>query len=359
MPIWSFADAVERLRDPFAIEDLAHPPAPVRPFVVDLRGLRPPVPEADRELLRSSLRALRTVTVGIVGDEVHPGVADIVEPFDLLFAPPGSTGAAATAVVAFDDVDLAIEEVESALERAPHAGVALAQLLRMEAYRDVASGLVAESLAYSTLQSGPEFGHWLATRTRRRIDDNPAPAVLVERRDATLWCTLNRPERRNAFSAAMRDALVDALRLAWADRGLEGVVLRGAGPAFSAGGDLAEFGTHADPATAHAVRTLRSTAWWIHRLEHHTRALIHGHCVGAGIELPSYCGTVIAAEDTLVSLPEVGLGLVPGAGGTVSLPRRIGRHRTCWLALTGARLDARTALAWGLVDRIVSAHPSD
>ena len=63
MPIWSFADAVERLRDPFAIEDLAHPPAPVRPFVVDLRGLRPPVPEADRELLRSSLRALRTVTV--------------------------------------------------------------------------------------------------------------------------------------------------------------------------------------------------------------------------------------------------------------------------------------------------------
>lgn len=351
----SYADAVERLRDPFAIEDLAHPPGPAEPFVVDLAGLRPPLADADRELLGSSLRALRTVSVGLVDGEVHPGVADVAESFDVVFAPPGTN--AAGAVVAFDDLDLAVEELAAALRDAPHAGVALAQLLRLEAYHEVAGGLVAESLAYSTLQSGPEFAHWLATRTPRPAADNPEPAVLVQRRDSTLWCTLNRPERANAFSAEMRDLLVGALRLAWADPAVEGVVLRGAGPNFSAGGDLAEFGTHADPATAHAVRTLRSTAWWLHRVEAGSRALIQGHCVGAGIELPAYCGTVVAAEDTVVSLPEVALGLVPGAGGTVSLPRRIGRHRTCWLGLTGARLDAVTALSWGLVDRIVDAHP--
>jgi len=61
---------------------------------------------------------------------------------------------------------------------------------------------------------------------------------------------------------------------------------------------------------------------------------------------------VLAAPDTAIALPELLLGLIPGAGGTVSLPRRIGRHRTARLALTGERLDARTALDWGLIDAI-------
>jgi len=64
---------------------------------------------------------------------------------------------------------------------------------------------------------------------------------------------------------------------------------------------------------------------------------------------------VVAAEDTEIALPEVSLGLVPGAGGTVSLPRRIGRLRTAWLAFSGWPIDAVTARAWGLVDEIVPA----
>jgi enoyl-CoA hydratase/carnithine racemase len=75
-------------------------------------------------------------------------------------------------------------------------------------------------------------------------------------------------------------------------------------------------------------------------------------CAGSGIELPAFAGTVVAAPDTTFALPEVSLGLVPGAGGTVSLPHRIGRHRTALLALSGATIDAPTALAWGLVDRL-------
>jgi enoyl-CoA hydratase/carnithine racemase len=61
---------------------------------------------------------------------------------------------------------------------------------------------------------------------------------------------------------------------------------------------------------------------------------------------------VVAAPDTKIGLPEVGMGLIPGAGGTVSLPRRVGRHRTAWLALTRDTIDAPTALDWGLVDAI-------
>jgi enoyl-CoA hydratase/carnithine racemase len=79
---------------------------------------------------------------------------------------------------------------------------------------------------------------------------------------------------------------------------------------------------------------------------------LHGASMGAGIEVPALAGHVVAAAGTVISLPELGLGLVPGAGGTASIPRRIGRHRTAAMALSGARIDAATALAWGLVDEI-------
>ena len=88
------------------------------------------------------------------------------------------------------------------------------------------------------------------------------------------------------------------------------------------------------------------------RLAGRIRAEVHGACLGAGVELPAFADRVVAEEDSFFGLPEVGLGLIPGAGGTVSLPRRIGRQRTAWLGLSGQRLDARTALDWGLVDEV-------
>jgi enoyl-CoA hydratase/carnithine racemase len=81
-------------------------------------------------------------------------------------------------------------------------------------------------------------------------------------------------------------------------------------------------------------------------------AHLHGACFGSGIELPAFAARVVARPDTVVGLPELSLGLIPGAGGTVSVTRRIGRHRTAWLALTGRTIDAATALEWGLVDEI-------
>ena len=76
--------------------------------------------------------------------------------------------------------------------------------------------------------------------------------------------------------------------------------------------------------------------------------------MGSGIELAAFTDVVVAAPDTQIALPEIGLGLVPGAGGTVSLPRRIGRLRTAWLAFPGRTIDAATAQAWGWSTQLAS-----
>jgi enoyl-CoA hydratase/carnithine racemase len=134
------------------------------------------------------------------------------------------------------------------------------------------------------------------------------------------------------------------------------IVLQGKGPNFCSGGDLAEFGTVSDTATAHSIRMQRSAGWWIHQLANKTAVRVHGACVGAGVELPAFAGTVTATPDATFTLPEVTMGLIPGAGGTASIPRRIGRQRTGWLALSGRTIDAQVACSWGLVDEVSASE---
>ncbi len=280
-------------------------------------------------------------------------------PTVLLARRPGDDAEAGALVAACDVVvadETALAAVLAAVDRTPLAAAALVQVLRVGAGLSVSEGLVVESLAYAMLQGGPELAAWLASRPPR-IAPPPAsiPPVLVHRDGARLEITLNRSERHNAFSAAMRDGLLAALEVAVVEPAIRAVVLRGDGPSFCSGGDLDEFGTFPDPATAHAVRMTRSPARVLAGLAGRVRAEVHGACIGAGVELAAFCGRVVATGDAFFQLPEVGMGLLPGAGGTVSLPRRIGRHRTAELALGGRRIDAATALAWGLIDEIVPA----
>jgi len=236
--------------------------------------------------------------------------------------------------------------------------VVLAALLRATEHSPVRAALDAESLAYSTLLGGTEFRAWLATRTPHEVPVAAGDPVLVRRVGDRLLLRLNRPERRNAYGREMRDALVEALRVAVYDDTVARVLIDGAGPVFCAGGDLDEFGTAPDPVTAHLVRTRAGAARLIAQLADRIEVRVHGWCVGAGIELPAFAGQVIASPGTRFRLPELGMGLVPGAGGTVSVPRRIGRWRTLYLALSGRALDVGTALDWGLVDGIALA-PGD
>ena len=155
----------------------------------------------------------------------------------------------------------------------------------------------------------------------------------------------------------LRAALVDALSVAVADESVT-VELRGAGPSFSSGGDLAEFGAFPDPATAHVSRLTRSPGRLVSLLAPRCSAYLHGACMGAGIEVAAFAGRVVADPDAVISLPELGIGLVPGAGGTVSIPARIGRHRTALMALSTRPIPATTALEWGLVDELRPVTPN-
>lgn len=247
------------------------------------------------------------------------------------------------------------DSVVAAIRRNPFAATLLTRLLRHNERAGVDDALFAESLAYSSLQHGAEFRSWRRAWRAKPRESAPRPRdppVRVDRAGDALRVTLNRPDKRNAYSTAMRDALCEALALAAEDDTIRAVALAGAGPCFCAGGDLDEFGAAADAALAHVARTTRSAAALIHRLRERVVARLHGACIGAGVELPAFAGRVLARQDAFFQLPEVSMGLVPGAGGTVSILSRVGRHRLAFMALTGARVDAETALAWGLVDGI-------
>ena len=194
----------------------------------------------------------------------------------------------------------------------------------------------------------------------RRTRTGAGTAQLRFRCGATIGDSLrirfNRPARHNAFSNEMRAALLEALDIARYDPCIDEVMLSGEGPSFCSGGDLAEFGSYTDPASAHLARIRYSPALILDeitaRLGPRCRARVHGHVLGSGLELAAFCGRIEAHPDSRIGLPELALGLIPGAGGTVSVTRRIGRWRTAYLVLTGITIDAGTSLRWGLVDAV-------
>ena len=253
--------------------------------------------------------------------------------------------------------DAELEGVLGVIAANPTASTALALLLRHQSRLPFGSGLVAESVTYSTLQSGAEFARWRASRPVVEREEPAGPAVEVEREGDRLLIRLNRPHVRNAFDARMRDELVEAFHLARSDPSIEEVLLTGNGPVFCAGGDLDEFGSRPDPAVGHMVRLARSPARELYGIAERITSVLHGGAFGSGVEMPAFGHRVVAHAETRIGLPEVGLGLIPGAGGTVSLTRRIGRHHTMRLGLLADGIDAATAARWGIVDEVVTELP--
>jgi enoyl-CoA hydratase len=260
-------------------------------------------------------------------------------------------------------VDVVVANVQEAaalirnINEHPLAAMTLVQLLRHNEDATAAQGLFAESLAYASLQGGVEFA-----QAKKAMQDARRPPILaqerdsavsVERRGDELHIALNRPHTRNAYCAAMRDSFFEALQLLKMEQELSRAVVRGEGSCFCTGGDLAEFGAVSDTSTAHAIRSSRNMAQLLLELGTRLEFRLHRACIGAGIELPAFGARVVSERNTFMQLPEIKLGLLPGAGGTVSILRRIGRHRTAYLALSARRIPAATALQWGLIDAIV------
>ena len=244
--------------------------------------------------------------------------------------------------------------IAAAITNTPHAASALCTVLRIGEFLPFDNALMLESLAYSMLLGGQEFARWRAAHPAAIAQPMDRSYVSVERSEDRVTLTLSRPDTHNAMSAGMRDALFDALAAIIVDPTEPKLLLKATGACFSTGGDLAEFGTARDLALAHHIRTLRSCATLLHDLGDRAEVLLHGACIGSGIEIPAAAARRSARKGTFVQLPELSMGLIPGAGGTVTLSRAIGRHRTCYMALTGQRISAPIASAWGLLHGIES-----
>jgi hypothetical protein len=301
----------------------------------------------------AALATLPCLTVAVSAG--HPAVDPT--PFDVLLT-PDPTLAARPGWVPVDDPGLALADLGQRAGAQPLATAAVKALLRLTEQLPTWEAVAAESAAYSMLLGSEAFWAWRnSTPVKTPPPPDPAGAVVLRREGDTLYVELNRPEARNAVDRALRDGLVEAMHLVADDPTIEEAVLSGRGASFSAGGDLNEFGTVRDPALAHAVRLTRHPGLAVARCRDKVTAHLHGACMGSGIEIPAFAHRLVAQRDAFFGLPELAMGLMPGAGGTASITARIGRHRTCWLIVSGQRIGAETAEAWGLVDEVVEAFP--
>jgi len=179
--------------------------------------------------------------------------------------------------------------------------------------------------------------------------------ILVEDRSGVAWVTLNRPEVRNALSRAVNLQLQDIAR-SFADReDIRAVVLTGAGEkAFCAGADLKERKGVTAAETAPYLNAIAGAieAWG--DIKQPTLCLMNGSAYGGGLEIAMACDFRILVEGAEVGLTEVRLGIMPGAGGTVRMPRLIGEARAKELIMLGRRIGAARAYEIGLVTQVVA-----
>ncbi len=179
--------------------------------------------------------------------------------------------------------------------------------------------------------------------------------LIFEIKDHVAFITLNRPKALNAHNVQMRDDLFEVLSAVAMDGNLRVVVFNGAGEkAFCAGADLSEFLTAPPPTAARRVRLSRDLWGLFTRMPQILIAAVHGYVLGSGIEIALCCDICIASEDARFGLPEMGLGMIPAAGGTQTVPRACGIGKALEMILANRWIDAHEALRAGIVDQIAS-----
>jgi len=179
--------------------------------------------------------------------------------------------------------------------------------------------------------------------------------VIVEKKSGIAWITLNRPQALNAINDEVRRALPAAVSEADADPSVRVMVISGAGPrGFCAGADIKEF-AKVDSLTASRQRLVHDG--WVNALDRARKpiiASIHGFCLGGGLEMAVACDIRIASKDAVLGYPEVGLGLITGAGGSQQLLRIVGLGRALDLFLTTEKIPAEEAYRIGLITRMTA-----
>ena len=167
------------------------------------------------------------------------------------------------------------------------------------------------------------------------------------------YISLNRPKVLNAYSVRMRDELYQVLEAVREDSEVGVVIITGERRAFCAGADLTEFGTAPSVTIARQVRWERDIWGLFLSIPQPLIAAVHGYCLGSGMEIALLCDIRIASDDAVFGLPELGLGMIPAAGGTQTLPRAVGIPRALEMLLTQRRISAHEAMELGLLNKVV------
>ena len=181
--------------------------------------------------------------------------------------------------------------------------------------------------------------------------------LLVEVADRVATVTVNRPDKLNALNSATERELQDVFAKIPNDDSVRAVIVTGAGAkAFVAGADIGELATMGPLDGIRTSRKGQDAFRFIEVLPKPVLAAVNGYALGGGLELALACHMRLAGEKARFGLPEVKLGIIPGYGGTVRLPRLVGRGRALELMLTGEMIDAAEAERIGLVNRV---HPQE
>jgi enoyl-CoA hydratase/carnithine racemase len=284
----------------------------------------------------SAIRALPAFPLIGIGAVDHPVAAVL----DAIVEPPVSA-----------------ERLLRQVSARPRTAAAAVLLLRALDGVGPAAALTLESACMAMLQGSAEHRDWL--ESRMAVSAGLPGEVRIERCGDRLTIRLARAGADNAIDRVTRDALAEAFELAALDSSIRQIRWEANGRAFSLGADRAEFGTTRDPATAHLIRAQTLPARALVAIGDRLEVHVQGGCVGAGLEMAAFGGRVTATRDAWFQLPELAMGLIPGAGGCVSVPRRIGRQRTALMLLSSRRIGARAALNWGLIDAIVDDDTAD
>jgi enoyl-CoA hydratase len=179
--------------------------------------------------------------------------------------------------------------------------------------------------------------------------------IIYQKQDGIGYVTLNRPQALNAYNLRMRDELYQVLGAIRDDAEVKVVIFQGAGKkAFCAGADLTEFLTAPSPVIARRVRWERDIWGLFLSITRPLIAVLHGYVLGSGLEIALCCDIRLASEDARFGLPEPGLGIIPAAGGSQTLPRTIGGAQALEVLLSGRWLDAEGARRLKLVNRVLS-----
>ncbi len=177
--------------------------------------------------------------------------------------------------------------------------------------------------------------------------------IEIAREGGVLRLTLARPEKKNALTGAMYDALLDAFEAASSDDRIGAILIAGSGGAFTAGNDIGDFLSFAaEPAKAPPFRFIRALA----ALDKPLVAAVEGVAVGIGTTLLLHCDLAYAAPSATFRMPFVDLGLVPEAGSSLLLTQRVGPAKAAELLMLGEGFDAAEAQRLGIVNAIVPAE---